>query len=84
LHYRDGDKIWWSSYIAPKFTKKIKYEVSNFILKPVNFVGVVVNVPYPTIKYMREHYGEHWYIPLKPKSYGGTYDYRSTPTSIVK
>jgi hypothetical protein len=84
LHYKTGDKIFWSSYIAPLFKKKIKYQVSNFILKPVNFMDVVVNVPHPTVKYIREHYGDKWYIPLKPKAYGGNYDYRTTPKSIVK
>jgi phosphorylcholine metabolism protein LicD len=84
LHYRYDDKIFWTSYMAPQFKKKIKYQVSNFVLKSVNFMDVIVNVPYPTVKYIREHYGQNWYIPIKTKGQGGSYDYRSSPKSIVK
>lgn len=84
LHYRDGDNIYWTSYAAPQFKKRIKYQVSNFVLKPVNFMDITVNVPYPTIKYIREHYGEKWYIPIKTKGQGGTYDYRTSPTSVTQ
>lgn len=84
LHYKENDNIYWISYIAPKFKKVIKYQVSDFILKPVNFMDTTINVPYPTVKYIREHYGSDWYISTKPNILGGSYDYRTSPTSIVK
>lgn len=84
LHYHNNDKIYWSSYKAPDFTEKIIYQVSKFDLKPINFMGIEVNVPYPTLSYVRQHYGHKWYTPIKTKGQGGKYDYRSSPTSIVK
>jgi phosphorylcholine metabolism protein LicD len=78
------DRIIWSSRIAPQFTKKITYSVPSFGLKEVDFMGIKVNVPYPTIKYIRSHYGDNWYIPIKSTGRGGEYDYRKSPVSIVK
>ena len=83
VHYLEDDNIYWSSYMAPKFEKQVKYMVSNFDLQSVKFMDCEVNVPYPTVKYLREHYGKEWYIPVKSKGEGGTYDYRSSPMSIV-
>jgi hypothetical protein len=84
LHYKENDKIFWVTYSPPTYEKKIKYQVSKFILKSVRFMDIVVNVPYPTIKYIREHYGSKWFIPMKSKGMGGQYDFRTTPKSIVK
>lgn len=86
VHYIDkkNNTIHWSSYIAPQFTKKITYSVPYFDLKQVKFMGLNVNVPYPTLTYVRHHYGDKWFIPMKPKFMGGDYDYRTTPSSIVK
>jgi hypothetical protein len=84
LHYKENDKIYWITYSPPKYEKRIKYQVSKFILKSVKFMGITVNIPYPTIKHIREHYGEKWYIPIKSKGAGGTYDFRTSPSSIVK
>ena len=85
LHYPNEKtgKTFWTSYEAPYFEKQIKYQVSNFKLKQVKFMGLKINVPNSTVKYIREHYGENWYVPIKTKAYGGTYDYRYTPKSIV-
>lgn len=84
LHYKDKDKIYWITYSPPKYEQRIKYQVSNFILKSVKFMDVVVNVPFPTVKYIREHYGSQWFIPIKSRGFGGTYDFRTTPSSIVE
>lgn len=83
LHYKNKNKIFWTSYEAPDFKKKITYQVPKFNLKSVNFMGVIVNVPNPVVKYIRNHYGQKWYIPIKSKSQGGSYDYRSSPRSII-
>lgn len=84
LHYKDNDKIYWVTYSPPTYEKQIKYQVSNFILKPIKFTDIIVNIPYPTIRYLREHYGTEWYIPIKSRSFGGSYDFRTTPKSIVE
>jgi hypothetical protein len=83
VHYIDNDKIYWTSYMAPKFQKQVKYMVSKFQIVPVQFMGIEIHVPYPTVRYLREHYGKRWYIPVKSKGEGGDYDYRTSPTSIV-
>jgi hypothetical protein len=84
LHYKNGDKISWQSYKAPKFKVPVKYQVPKFTIKKVKFMNLDVYVPYPTIKYIEHHYGKKWYIPNKPKWLGGTYSYKSSPESIVK
>lgn len=84
LHYKNNDKIYWVTYSPPEYKKQIKYQVSNFILKPIKFIDTIVNIPYPTIRYIREHYGNEWFIPIKSKGMGGSYDFRTTPKSIVK
>lgn len=81
LHYTDNDKYSWYSYIYPEFKKKIKYSVNKFLLKKVKFVGLNVNVPYPTLNYITEHYGKDWMIPKKPFT---EYIYYKSPKSIVK
>jgi phosphorylcholine metabolism protein LicD len=84
VHYPHNNKIRWHTYMAPEFKKKITYQVTNFDLKKVKFMGINVHVPYPTVKYIREHYGNNWYIPNKPHFLGGNYDYRLTPKSIIQ
>ncbi len=87
LHYFEKDKktgknnICWFSYIAPKFKKQVKYRVPEFKIKEVNFMGVNVFVPYPTIEYIENHYGEDWMVPRKPFV---DYVYYSSPKSVVK
>ena len=86
LHYREKDKknnkkfISWYSYGPPKYSKKINYKVSAFKIKSVDFLGVTVFVPDPTIKYIEEHYGKDWMIPKKPFV---DYIYYKSPVSIV-
>ncbi len=82
LHYRNVGKpntISWFTYSPSK--KKIHYRVKKFSLKKVNFLGLHVYVPYPTVDYIEEHYGLDWMIPKKPNS---DYSYYRSPTSIVK
>ncbi len=83
LHYptEDNKKIYWISYMAPQFKKRIKYQVTNFGIKEVNFMGLSVNVPDPTIRYIEDHYGKDWMIPKKPFT---EYVYSRSPVSIVK
>jgi fukutin len=80
LHYRDKGKkgtVSWYSYSPTK--KKIQYRVSDFELRSVKFMGTNVYVPYPTLKYIEEHYGSDWMVPKRP----GDYSYHQSPTSIV-
>lgn len=82
IHYNNIGKdntISWFTYSPMK--KKIQYRVKKFSLKKVKFLGLDVNVPYPTLDYIKEHYGVDWMIPKKPR-YG--YSYYSSPKSIVK
>ena len=85
LHYRENhngqNMISWYTYAAPKYIKKVKYRVSAFDLRLVNFADTQVYVPNPTLKYIEEHYGKDWMIPKKPFT---EYTYHSSPTSIVK
>lgn len=71
----------WYSYKSPEFIEKIKYRVPYFNLKKINFKGIDVCVPYPTEKYLINHYGNDWNIPKKP---GVDYHYSTSPVSIVK
>jgi len=84
VHYNEihnnKKHVYWTSYKTPLFTEQIKYRVSDFNLKRVRFKGMYVNVPDPTLKYIQEHYGEKWMIPLTPAD---GYHYYSSPTSIV-
>jgi len=81
LHYYEKDKIYWVTYSPQKDGgKKIKYMVDAFNLKKVRFMGVDVNVPYPTQKYIENHYGNEWMIPKKFNEY----KYYNSPISIVK
>ena len=86
LHYYETDednnkKIYWITY-SPAHTgrKKIKYRVSAFDIKNVKFMGLNVNVPYPTKKYLEDHYGKDWNVVKKWKDY----KYYKSPVSIVK
>ena len=85
LHYRENDNkhIFWTSYWGnPK--KRIKYRVSNFNIKKTKFMGIDCWVPYPTLKYIEEHYGKNdWMIPKRPGKCG-EYHFSYSPTSIVK
>lgn len=84
LHYRNGGNISWYSYVHPEFNDRVHYRVSNFDIKPVFFMGMVVNAPFPTLKYIEQHYGPDWMIPKKPgKGPGRGYVYHKSPTSIV-
>ena len=60
---------------------KIKYQVPRFTLKEADFMGVPVNIPSPTLKYIENHYGKDWYKPKKP---GIDYKFDESPISIVK
>lgn len=84
LHYKGLDEhgkstVSWYTY-APKKSKRIQYRVSDFSIQRTNFMGVDLYVPYPTLKYIEEHYGNDWIIPKKPKQ---GYSYWSSPKSIV-
>jgi len=86
LHYfekdsKDNKYICWYSYSSPKFIRKIKYRVNAFKIKRVNFLGLEVYVPYPTIKYIEDHYGNDWMVPKKPFI---EYSYQMSPKSIVR
>ncbi len=82
---KNGDtgvpKTCWYSYNVEK-NRKLKYCVSQFKLKEIDFLGIKVNVPDPVKKYLEEHYGKDWRI---PKSSGalGEYHYSSSPKSLV-
>lgn len=84
LHYHENYKnnkyICWYTYAAPHFKKKIKYRVNSFEIKKVNFLGINVYVPHPTIKYIENHYGKDWMIPKKPFT---EYIYYKSPVSLV-
>jgi phosphorylcholine metabolism protein LicD len=81
IHKNKGPKTCWFSYSKEK-DSKLKYCVSKFKLKEVDFLGIKVNVPDPAKKYLEEHYGKDWRI---PKSNGalGDYNYSSSPISLV-
>ena len=76
--------FYWSSYKKPNYLKRIKYRVSAFDLKPVTFLGVKTFIPNNTEKYLLEHYGKNWKIPMKGVHLDGKYDYSKSPKSIVK
>ena len=78
---KDNNKIYWVTY-SPMSSgrKKIKYMVDAFNLKSVKFMGQDVYVPYPTDKYLEQHYGKDWYIPKKWQDY----KYYKSPVSIVQ
>lgn len=85
LHYRDSTSygkpvVWWSSYAPGPDGKKLKYRVSEFSLGLANFLGEEFLVPYPTQKYIEEHYGKDWRVPKRP---GVDYSYHSSPMSLV-
>jgi hypothetical protein len=42
---------------------------------------VKINIPSDTLNYIENHYGMDW---RTPKYLGKTYDYRSSPVSIVR
>lgn len=79
LHYRDNGKIKWYAY-SP-LDEKVTYSVTEFDVKRVNFNGVDVGVPDPTLRYIEEHYGDDWFKPKRPFL---DYLYYDGPTSIVK
>jgi phosphorylcholine metabolism protein LicD len=81
IHKDTDDKSCWYSYSMDK-KRKIKYCVSKFNLKEIDFLGLKVNIPDPVKKYLEEHYGKDWRI---PKSSGelGDYNYSISPISIV-
>lgn len=79
LHYTTDNTVSWYSYSPTK--KKLQYRVSKFDIKDVDFMGVTVGVPNPTLKYIEEHYGDDWFIPKRPFT---EYRYFSDPISIVK
>ncbi len=81
LHYPENGYISWYTYKYPEFKEKIQYRVSKFKLTSINFMGLQVNVPEPTLGYILEHYGEDWTIPKKA---GINYFYATSPKSIVK
>ena len=64
-----------------KFVKRLKYRVSNFKLKKVKFVGLDVYGPDPTLRYIKEHYGDDWMVPKIPFK---NYFYNKSPTSLVQ
>ena len=76
--------FYWASYEKPNYLKRIKYRVSAFDLKPVTFLGVKTFIPNNTEKYLLEHYGKNWKIPMKAVHLGGKYHYSTSPKSIVK
>lgn len=78
LHYTEDDNksIYWISYYRKK---RLKYKVSAFDLKKINFMGVDVWIPYPTERYLVEHYGSDWTIPRK---HGIDYHYSMSPKSL--
>jgi hypothetical protein len=78
VHYLEGDQIYWTTYKAPLYQEQVKYRVSRFGLKKVKFMGLDVYVPDPTLRYIKEHYGDDWHIPKKD------YFYATSPKSIVK
>ena len=80
LHYQSNDKIYWFAFAQWRKNKKIKYQINNFQLKEINFMNLNVNVPYPTEKYLEEHYGKDWRIPKKPFK---EYSFFKSPISIV-
>lgn len=75
----DKEYCSWYSYKAPQFEEKIKYRVGKFDIIPVKFMGLIVNVPHPTLRYILDHYGEDWLIPKKA---GVDYYYATSPKSI--
>lgn len=81
LHYNDNNdnSTSWYSYSPTK--KRLQYKVSKFSIRKVDFMGVEVGVPDPTLKYITEHYGEDWYIPKRPFI---DYKYHTDPVSLVK
>ena len=79
VHYKDDKHVSWYSYSPSK--KRLHYRVSKFDIKNVNFMGVIVGVPNPTLTYIEEHYGKDWKIPKKPFI---DYKYYSDPISLVK
>ena len=85
LHYdelKDGiNYLYWTSYEIPKLVKKIKYRVPYFTIVETDFYGIKVNIPSDTLNYIENHYGMDW---RTPKYLGKTYDYRSSPVSIVR
>jgi len=78
LHYYDdkGKSIYWTSQYKKK---RLKYKVSKFNLKKVNFMGVPCWIPNPTVKLLEEHYGYDWMIPRK---HNIDYHYSSSPKSL--
>jgi len=86
LHYYEKDNkgkkyLSWFSYRYPEFKEKVHYRVPMFQIKEIEFMGIKVYVPYPTINYIENHYGDDWMIPKKPFT---EYIYHSSPKSIVK
>lgn len=79
LHYNTDEHTSWYSYSPTK--KRLQYRVSKFDIKDVDFMGVTVGVPNPTLKYIEEHYGDDWFIPKRPFT---EYRYFSDPVSIIK
>ena len=81
VHNDNGSKTCWYSYNWNK-TKKLQYCVSSFDTEEVDFLGLKVNIPSPSIQYLEEHYGKDWRIP-KGSGVLGDYNYSSSPLSLV-
>jgi len=79
LHYNKDNYTSWYSYSPTK--KRLHYRVSKFDIKEIDFMGVTVGVPNPTLKYIEDHYGNDWFIPKRPFT---EYRYFSDPVSIVQ
>lgn len=79
IHYKDGDYVYWKAYNKRK-KNMITYKVPKFDLKEVEFLGINVLVPNPTINYIENHYGKDWSVPKRP---GIEYKFNTSPISIV-
>lgn len=88
IHYinkNDPTKIYWMSQNIHN-NIPITYQVSNFEIKPVLFLNQKVWVPADVKKYLIEHYGPKWHIPIKPSWISrdpNGYKYHTSPHSIV-
>tara|TARA_B100000575_G_C23142648_1_gene665510 strand:+ start:2074 stop:2832 length:759 start_codon:yes stop_codon:yes gene_type:complete len=89
IHYKNKDdptKIYWMSENIHT-RRPITYQISRFNIKPTIFLNQTVWVPVDTKKYLEEHYGPKWHIPIKPawiSKQSNGYRYHSSPYSIVR
>lgn len=83
VHYTEiinnKKKTYWCSHFE---NKKLKYRVSYFDLKQIVFNErnkLLVYIPNDINKYLTEHYGANWRVPIKRENY----HYAKSPTSLV-